>query len=233
MTLPVVILAGGLATRLRPVTEKIPKSLIEVAGKPFAELQIELLVKHNIKKVVFCIGYLGEMIRDTLGDGKKYGIQIKYSFDGDILLGTGGSIRKALPLIGDTFFILYGDSYLDCDYQKIEESFYQSKKEGLMTVFHNRGLFDRSNIIFRDGQILQYKKGMNTEEFEYIDYGLGILRSSILKFYPENTPFDLSIVYQNLLAKGNLAGYEVPHRFYEIGSKEGLEETRKMIDNII
>jgi len=143
MSLPVAILAGGLATRLRPLTERIPKSLVEVAGKPFAEHQIELLRRNGIMSVVFCVGYLGEQIEETLGDGCRWGITIRYVYDGPSLLGTGGAVRRALPALGDGFMVLYGDSYLDCDYAAVERAFWASGKLGLMTVFRKVHLDER------------------------------------------------------------------------------------------
>src|SRR5512147_1658810 len=116
MSLPVAILAGGLATRMRPLTERIPKSLLEVAGLPFAVHQIKLLRRHGLPRIVFCVGHLGEMLQAELGDGSQWGVSIDYSFDGPRLLGTGGALRQARSLLGDAFFVLYGDSYLECDY---------------------------------------------------------------------------------------------------------------------
>ena len=227
MSLPVAILAGGLATRLRPITEAIPKILIDVAGRPFAEHQIELLAAHHINHVVLCVGYLGEMVQETLGDGSRWNIRIDYSFDGDQLLGTGGALRAALPLLGDAFFVMYGDSYLDCPYESIEAAFRASSKLGLMTVYRNDNRWDRSNIVFQNGSIVRYDKQIQTLDMVYIDYGLGILQAKTLALYAEDSPFDLSQVYQDLIQQGQLAGFETPDRFYEIGSFAGLEETRQ------
>ena len=225
--LPVVILAGGLATRLRPITEQIPKILIDVAGRPFAEYQIALLKKHELTNIVLCVGYLGEQVQSALGDGSRWGVHLTYVFDGPILLGTGGAIRKARPSLGDAFFVLYGDTYLECDYLAIESTFRASHKPGLMTAFHNKNQWDRSNVLFRDGQIIRYDKHHPTSDMEYIDYGLGILQASAVDSYPADQPFDLAAVYQDLIRQGQLAGYEVADRFYEIGSPVGLEETRQ------
>jgi NDP-sugar pyrophosphorylase family protein len=229
MSLPVAILAGGLATRLRPITETIPKILVDVAGRPFGEHQIEVLRAHGITRVVLCVGYLGEMVQAALGDGSKWGVELHYSFDGDKLLGTGGALRRALPLLGEAFFVMYGDSYLECPYEAIEDSFYASGKLGSMTVFRNENRWDRSNVIFRDGTILRYDKKQQTPDMHYIDYGLGILQARALAPYPDDQPFDLSEVYRDLIEQGQLAGFEVPERFYEIGSPEGLEETRQYL----
>jgi len=225
MTLPVAILAGGLATRLRPITASIPKVLVEVAGRPFAEHQIMLLRSHGLDDIVFCLGYRGEQVMARLGDGSCWGVRIRYSFDGPTLLGTGGALIKALPLLGDAFFVLYGDSYLECDYAEVERAFKASGKLGLMTVFRNNGEWDRSNVLFEKGKILRYDKSHPSQDMQYIDYGLGVLRATALRSYPSGQSLDLATVYQDLLARDQLAAFEVVQRFYEIGSPEGLEAT--------
>lgn len=231
MNLPVAILGGGLATRLRPLTVSIPKVLVEVAGKPFAEHQLKLLRSSGITRVVYCVGHLGEMVRQVLGDGHRLGMEIEYSFDGSKLLGTGGALMQALPLLGEAFLVIYGDTYLECDYGAVERVFLGSGKAGLMTVFRNAGIGDRSNVVYRDGKILEYDKRNHTQDMEYIDYGLGALRADAFSPYPAGVPFDLEIIYRNLLSLGELAAFEAEHFFYEIGSPEGLEETRKYLDN--
>ena len=226
MTLPVAILAGGLATRLRPITQKIPKGLVDVAGKPFIQHQLELLRRHGFSRVVLCVGYLGEMVRDVFGDGSEWGMDIEYVFDGDPLLGTGGALRKALPLLGEQFLILYGDTYLDCDYAAVEKSFVVSGKKGLMTVFQNCNRWDQSNVLFSRDQIRCYDKHDPTPDMQHIDYGLGVLQSKVFDAYPQDTVIDLATIYQDLVTQEQLAGFEVIKRFYEIGTPAGLEETR-------
>jgi NDP-sugar pyrophosphorylase family protein len=226
MSLPVAILAGGLATRLRPITERIPKSLVEVAGRPFAEHQIELLRRNGITDIVFLVGHLGEMVQDALGDGARWGVRLSYVFDGAAQLGTGGAIRRALPALGDPFFVLYGDSYLECDYAAIERAFLDSGRSALMTVCQNDDRWDRSNVLYRDGRIVSYDKTGTTPGMRHIDYGLGTFRQSAFARRPEGDAFDLAWLYRELLAEGDLAGYDVGGRFYEIGSPDGLEETR-------
>lgn len=220
---PVVILAGGLATRLRPVTETIPKSLLPVKGQPFVFHQLKLLQQQGVRNVVLCIGYLGEQIQQVVGDGKAFGLSVEYSFDGDMLLGTAGAIQNALPLLGDKFFVLYGDSYLTCDYAAVQESFIQQQKNALMTVFHNDGRWDKSNVVFRNQEILTYSKEQQTSDMHYIDYGLGIFHAaafSEVTYYP----YDLATVYQHCLQQKQLAAFEVTERFYEVGSFSGIEE---------
>lgn len=223
--LPVAILAGGLATRLRPITEKIPKALVEVAGRPFIAWQLEQLRSEGVSKVVLCTGYLGEMLERVIGDGQSFGLQVRYSHDGDKLLGTGGALKKALPLLGEAFFVLYGDSYLPIDFKQIEAAYAASGCSGLMTVLANQNQWDKSNTLFENGKLVEYNKRVPTPRMHHIDYGLGILRAEALGPYAEREPFDLADLYQELSLKGDLHGYEVYNRFYEIGSQKGLAET--------
>lgn len=229
MSLPIVILAGGLATRLRPLTEKIPKSLVEVAGRPFLEHQIALLRKNGVTEISLCIGYLGEMIEERFGDGKKFGVQLSYSYDGPKLLGTGGAIKKVLRALPEDFFVLYGDSYLPVDYQTVAAHFRMSAKPALMTVFRNDDAWDRSNVWFEDGILRRYSKTERFPQMHHIDYGLTICSRSIFDDYSANEPFDLAIVFERLSQRGDLAGYEVHQRFYEVGSHEGLQELDRLL----
>ena len=225
MSLPVAILAGGLATRMRPLTETVPKALLDVAGQPFICRQLDYLKAQGIERVVLCVGYLGEMIEEEVGDGSKFGLEVSYSPDGPKLLGTGGALRQALPMLGDAFFVLYGDSFLPVDFQAIAKAFEQSGKPALMTVLENGNRWDRSNVLFEDGVLVEYNKKTPRPEMGYIDYGLGVLLKTVLKARPEGENFDLADIYHDLSVSGKLAGYEVSERFYEIGSVEGLKET--------
>jgi NDP-sugar pyrophosphorylase family protein len=224
MTLTVAILAGGLATRLRPITETIPKALVDVAGLPFIARQLDYLRAQGISKVVLCTGYLGEMIEHVVGDGSAFGVEVTYSPDGPTLLGTGGAITQALPHLGDSFFLLYGDSYLPIDFSKVETAFQQSGKTGLMTVLNNGNQWDKSNVLFHNGQLIEYNKKTPKPEMRYIDYGLGVLQASAFVNYKAGEIFDLADLYHELSVKNDLAGYEVDKRFYEIGSHSGLKE---------
>jgi NDP-sugar pyrophosphorylase family protein len=226
---PVAILAGGLATRLRPATEKIPKALIAVAGQPFLAHQLRLLQSAGIRKVVLCAGYRGEMIEEEFGDGSSHGVELTYAFDGPELLGTGGALKKALPLLGERFLVLYGDSYLPIDYAAPARAFIASRKLGLMTVFRNEGRWDTSNVWFEDGVIKSHDKKQVTSEMKYIDYGLGLLRADALLPWPNDKAFDLADVYGDLIKRNELAGFEVDRRFYEIGSPEGIAELDAML----
>ncbi|HVV47341.1 MAG TPA: nucleotidyltransferase family protein [Bryobacteraceae bacterium] len=227
--LPVAILAGGLATRLRPATETIPKALLEINGEPFLAHQLRLLAARGIQRVVLCTGYLGEAIQSFAGDGRRYGLEIEYSSDGPRLRGTAGAIRRALPLLGAVFFTIYGDSYLPCDYAAAEEAFRRSGKLGLMTVFCNEGRWDKSNVEFSNGAILAYDKAEQTPRMHHIDYGLSAFHAAAFESLPPDEPHDLAGVYRGLLQQGELAAYEVAERFYEIGSFEGIRELSELL----
>lgn len=229
-TLPVALLAGGLATRLRPITERIPKSLVEIAGEPFIIHQLRLLKREGVTNVVLCIGYLGEMVQRVVGDGGALGLKVSYSLDGPILRGTGGAIRQALPLLGPEFIIMYGDSYLDIHYQQIVDRYLQTGLDGLMTVFANAGRWDVSNIEFKDGQIVQYSKHP-TPQMQHIDYGLGIVKATAFADIITDGPFDLSEVYRRLIARKQMAGYLVGKRFYEIGSRAGIADLEALLSS--
>jgi NDP-sugar pyrophosphorylase family protein len=221
---PVAVLAGGLATRLRPRTATVPKSMLPVGGEPFVAHQLRLLARQGVTEVVLCCGYLGEQIEAFVGDGSGFGCQVRYSFDGEKLKGTGGALRQALPLLGEHFMVTYGDSYLPTDYNAIYRAFLDSGMQGLMTLYRNENLWDRSNVVSRGAKILQYDKLTQSPEMLHIDYGLGVLRAQALAGWDVDDVFDLSSVYQKLINKADLAGYEVAERFYEIGSHEGLAE---------
>jgi N-acetyl-alpha-D-muramate 1-phosphate uridylyltransferase len=224
--LPVAILAGGLATRLRPITEKIPKALVEVAGKPFIYHQLEYLRKEGIKKIILCVGYLGEMIEKEVGDGSRFGLEISYSYDGDLPLGTGGAIKKALSLLGENFYVLYGDSFLPIHFKPVEDFYFMSKKPALMTIILNENKWDKSNVVCNEGIITEYNKKESHPQMKFIDYGLGILSKALFNSYKEEFFFDLADIYHQLSITGQLAGFEVSERFYEIGSRKGLEDTK-------
>jgi NDP-sugar pyrophosphorylase family protein len=227
--LPIAILAGGLARRLRPVTYTIPKALIDIAGEPFLAHQLRLLRGSGFERVVLCVGFLGEQIREFARDGRDYGLQVEYSFDGPQLLGTAGAIRRALPLLGDNFCLIYGDSYLPCDYRAAQQVFLDSGKAALMSVFHNQGQWDASNVEFAGGRLIGYDKANRTPRMQHIDYGLGVFRSAAFEAVPADRPWDLAALYQDLLRRGELAAWESPTRFYEIGSVEGIKELTEFL----
>ena len=219
--LPVAILAGGLGTRLYPLTERIPKALVEINGEPFLAHQLRLLRAAGIAQVVLCVGRHGERIRDYAGDGTQFDLAIDYSVDGPVLLGTAGAVRQALPLLGEAFFVLYGDSYLPCSYRAVEQAFHAAAKPGLMTVYRNEGRWDSSNVEFSAGRILSYDKKNPTPRMHHIDYGLGVFSRTAFEGAAHS---DLADLYRDLLDRRQLAACEVQERFYEIGSFAGLND---------
>ncbi len=227
--LPVAILAGGMATRLRPVTDTIPKLLVEVAGEPFFSHQLRLLKAAGLDRIVLCVGHLGGMIVEKYGDGAAWGVTIEYSFDGPRLLGTAGALIRALPLLGEAFYVLYGDSYLPMDYRAAAERFREAGKLGLMTVYENRGRYDSSNVWFEDGRIRAYDKKAGLPRMHHIDYGLGVFRAGAFDGFPRDSVVDLADVQGSLVTRGELAGLEIGERFYEIGSPAGLAELDRLL----
>jgi NDP-sugar pyrophosphorylase family protein len=225
---PVAILAGGLAKRMHPLTERIPKALIEAAGRPFIEHQLALLRREGVNRVVVCAGFLGEMIEAHVGDGARFGLSVSYSFDGERLLGTGGALRRALPMLGDRFFVLYGDSLLDISHAQVQAAYRQSGQPALMTVFRNEGRWDTSNVLFDGRRVVRHDKRDRTEDMKFIDYGLGILESELLRAGKDEA-FDLSDLYAALAREGRLAGFEATTRFYEIGTPSGLAEADRYL----
>jgi N-acetyl-alpha-D-muramate 1-phosphate uridylyltransferase len=225
------VLCGGLATRLRPVTETIPKSLIPIGAEPFLSHQLRLLQSQGVQNVVLCVGYLGERIQEFAGDGSRFGLHLTYSFDGPSLKGTAGAIRNALPMLDESFFVLYGDSYLPCDFGAVMNTFLSSGRPAVMTIFKNEGQYDSSNVEAAGGLIVRYDKRDRTPAMQYIDYGLGMFRRSVFEELPPSPEDDLAQVYQRLLARGDLASHEVMQRFYEIGSKQGISDLEQYLSD--
>src|SRR6266550_300530 len=227
----VAILAGGLAERLRPATDKTPKALLRVAGEPFLIHQLRLLHSQGLRRIVLCVGYLGEMIKADVGNGTSLDMQIAYSFDGRTLLGTGSALKRALPKLGEQFLVIYGDSYMPVDYSAIVEAFVRSKKPALMTVFKNEGRWDASNVWFEAGEIRRYDKKLRTPQMRHIDYGISVLTAGVFAGFPANSPFDVADLYSRLVSEKQMGAYEVKQRFYEIGSAEGLAELDGLLRN--
>lgn len=231
----IAILAGGLATRMRPLTERVPKALLPVAGQPFLAHQLALLRAGGIRSAVLCVGYRGEMIEEAFGDGRAYGVALEYSYDGPELLGTGGALYNALPRLSDPFLVMYGDSYLRCDYAAIYREFLRRHAEqtppplGLMTVYRNAGQYDRSNVVFMGNHVLVYDKCVRRPDMVYIDWGLSVLMKATLAEHTPGEKFDLAEVLRSLAQQGRLSGYEMHERFYEIGSPGGLQELEAVL----
>jgi len=219
-----VILAGGLGTRLRPLTSEVPKALIPIGGKPFLHHQIELVKRSGIRDIVLCVGHLADMVKDYFGDGRWLGVRIRYSEEEGHLLGTAGAIKNAEPLLGDSFFLMYGDSYLMIDYHEIMRYFRRFDRLGLMVVWKNVDRFDRSNVMIEGNLVTAYNKDQKSSNMDYVNYGLSVLRKEALTFMPAGRPFSQEEFYQILIDQRELLAFEVEQRFYEIGSPKGLEE---------
>jgi NDP-sugar pyrophosphorylase family protein len=227
---PVALLAGGLATRLRAVTDQIPKAMVEVAGQPFVAHQLALLRQNGIRRAVLCLGHLGEQVEAYLGDGAAHGMELAYSYDGARLLGTAGALRRAEGLLGELFWVMYGDSYVQLDWGAALAEFERRGGLGLMTVLQNDDRWDRSNVLFHGGRLVRYDKARPTAEMRHIDCGVAILRRRALERVPPGQPYGLADLYRALVEEGLMMGYEVTRRFYEIGSPAGLEETRAFLE---
>ena len=228
----VAILAGGMAKRLGSLTSNRPKSLIEISGKPFLEYQLDFLRKGGITKVVLCLGHMGEQIARHFGEGRRYGVSISYSFE-DSLLGTAGALRRARRLLDDSFFVMYGDSYLFPDFNQVMAFFNSHKKLALMTVYKNYDRYDRSNTVIEGNLVKLYSKTEKTDDMIYIDYGLNILSQDCLEFIPENQLYSLEELFTRLIEKEELLAFEVKERFYEIGSPQGLKEFENFARNML
>ena len=228
---PVVILAGGLGTRLGDISKKVPKSMVLLDKKPFLHYQLKYLNLQGVKRVIICLGYLGKQIEDFFGNGAKYNLEIIYSPEGDQKLGTGGALLNAKNLLPDYFFLMYGDSFLPISFQDVQSFFLQNSCLALMTVMNNANKWDKSNVVLRQNNLIFYDKFNTDLEMNYIDYGLSLLSKKTLLFYKFNKKFDLSKFYNSLSIDKFLHGYVVKKRFYEIGSIIGLDETRKFLKN--
>jgi N-acetyl-alpha-D-muramate 1-phosphate uridylyltransferase len=227
---PVIILAGGLGTRISPMYPDLPKALIPINNEPFIVHQLRLLARESVNEVILCVGHLSDQLRDYVGAGKDFGINVSYSYDGDKLLGTGGAVLKAMQNTSGSFAVLYGDSYLDTSFSSIKKAFYESKKLGLMTVYKNNNQWDKSNILCESGLVVAYNKKEPGPDMQFIDYGLSIFDHEAFKGFA-NKPFDLSEVFSSLINKKQLAAYRVKDRFYEIGSPSGLEALRTYLSS--
>ena len=230
-----VVLAGGIGTRMRPHTEQIPKALISVGDRPFADWQLGLLAEGGVERVLYSIGYRGEMIRDYVGDGSLWGLEVEYVNEGEELRGTGGALRLALDeeALDEAFFVLYGDSYLPIDLREVESASERTELPALMTVFRNEDQWDRSNAIYEDGRVVLFDKDRpadRVEEMHWIDYGLSVLtRDVVADRIPPDGVTDLADVMRDLSRDGELAGYEAGERFYEAGSPDGLRELQEYL----
>ncbi len=227
---PCLILGGGLGSRMRPATDVLPKPLLPVADQPFVVHQLRWLASEGVTDVVYSIGYLGHLIRDELSHRDDLGCSVRFVDEGSRRLGTGGAVRFAVDeaQLDEDVLVLYGDSYLDVPIGSVVGRFAELGVEALMTVYPNDGRWDASNARFDGRWIVRYDKhepdpaavGMH-----HIDYGLSLLRTELVRSrIPSEQPSDLADLMGALSIEGRLAGYEAPHRYFEIGSPTGLAD---------
>ena len=221
--------AGGLGTRLSPLTKHVPKSLAPVNGKPFLQHQLELFKRNGIRDIVLCVGHLGDQIKSFFGDGSQFGVDIRYSEEREQLLGSAGAIRNAERFLASEFFLTYGDSYLFLDYRAVIDCFRQHNKLGLMVVYRNCNQLDRSNVVVEGDLVKVYDKEGRTPGMEYINYGVSVLRKEAVRLIPPGRPFSQEEFYQLLIGQRQLMAFETHQRFYEIGSPQALAEFRQLV----
>jgi NDP-sugar pyrophosphorylase family protein len=220
--MPIAILAGGLGTRVSEISPGNPKSMIEICGKPFVYWQISRLIQQGYSEIVMCLGHKGLIIQEYVEFEFNGKACISYSFDGEQQLGTGGSIKNALPLLGDKFMVLYGDSYLPLHFSEVEAAFFSNFRPALMTVYKNSISISENNALIEGDYVIKYSKSSGQEIFTHIDYGLNVLTKEVFDSRPENSEFDLGVILSQLSSEKLLACYEVNERFYEIGSPNGI-----------
>lgn len=229
----VAILAGGLGTRLGALTERRPKSMVPVHGRPFLEHQIARLREHGVTDIVVCVGHLAESIRAYFGDGTRVGVRMRYSDEGDRRLGTAGALKWAEPTLADRFLVLFGDSYLTLDSRAVMDAFEQSGRLALMTVWRNDG-YERSDVALDGDRVAAYGASSDagaageSVRLTHINYGLSAVRRTSLASLTHGRPSSLQEFYAPMIRRGELGAFEVRHRYYEIGSPRGLEEFERL-----
>jgi N-acetyl-alpha-D-muramate 1-phosphate uridylyltransferase len=225
----VAILAGGLGTRLRPLTNKIPKPMVLVNGKPFLEHELRMLKSKGFDDFLLCVGYLGNAIENYFGSGEKLGAKISYSYDGESLKGPAGALKNAEPLLKEIFFVTYADAFLELDYRRILERFSSSNTLGLMVVFENHNRFGKSDLAVKNGLVTKYNKTMQTPDMVWINYGVSLLRKKAMDLIPKKGQVGEEEFYAKLIREKELLAYETKERFYEIGTPESLGEFEKYL----
>jgi NDP-sugar pyrophosphorylase family protein len=227
-----VILAGGLGTRMRPLTDTCPKTLLPVCGRPFAYHQLHWLASQGVDDVIYCIGHQGDLIRRYWDSEPTPMRSIHYVDEGEKLRGTGGALRLARQqnVLDEAFLVIYGDSYLPVEFAPVWRAFQTSKLPGLMTVLRNEGRWDRSNVVYETGRLILYDKQPDPR-MQYIDYGLSAFRRDLFDHLPE--VFDLATLLHELSLQGELAAFEVKQRFYEIGSPTGLHDLEQYLQKAL
>lgn len=226
----VLVLAGGLATRLHPITLSIPKCLVPCGGHSFVDYTLAWMGANGVRRATYVVGHLGEMVIEHLQSVRYPGLTVDWISEGDIRRGTGGAVDLACARgeVGEDFLLMYGDSFLPVDFSAVWESARRLRAPALMTVFHNRGELDRSNLHFQPPLVTLYSKDpevQHHEKFQYVDFGLSYWRTEIWRKNSLNqAAWDLSTLMAKQAASGLMFGLEVHTRFYEIGSPTGLKD---------
>ena len=223
------ILAGGLGTRLRTLTLRVPKPMVPVIGRPFLEYEIELLKRNGIDDFVLCVGYLGKKVESYFGNGSKWAVRIRYSYDGPKLMGPAGALKRAEPLLEESFFVTYGDAYLQLDYGNVMRTLLDSGRLGLMTAYRNRNRYGKSDLVIKGEYVVGYDKGEHTSGMEWVNFGVTALRKRALALVPPGKEYSEEEFYRQLISRGELLAFPVKERFYEIGSLQSLREFERFI----
>jgi NDP-sugar pyrophosphorylase family protein len=226
-----VILAGGMAKRLGPLTKDLPKSMLKIKGRPFLEYQLELLKENGITEILLCLGHLSGRIKSHFSDGSSFSVRLTYSTEPEKLLGTAGALRNAYGLLQDEFLVTYGDSYLDFSYKDFIAQFRRGESQALMAVYKNLNRWDKSNVVLQDDRVAVYDKKISQAGMDYIDAGALILTKEVVSQIPENQFHDLESVLKSLVSRRQLRAFRLQSRFYEIGSAQGLEEFSQLIES--
>lgn len=231
--LPIIILAGGLATRLRPITEKIPKSMVQILGRPFIDWQLELLARSGYKEIIISVNYLGNYIEDHIGNGQQFGLNVRFVYDGIIQLGTGGAITKASEGLKGDFAVIYGDSYLPINYAEVEEAFLSSDKLALMTVYKNKNVLESSNLEFINGKIERYSKKNKNAKMQHIDYGLEYFKREVFSQASGPNPLDLADLLESMVKNDEIEAFLINQRFFEVGSFQGIKDLETYLESSV
>jgi NDP-sugar pyrophosphorylase family protein len=229
---PIAVLAGGLATRLRPISLARPKAMALVNGEPFCRVQLRQLRAQGFTDVTMLIGVMGDQIRAEVGDGSRFGLRVRYLEDGPEPLGTGGAVARAMPRLGSRFFVTYGDTFLRYDPQQVVAALDRTGAVAAMVVLRNDDRWDRSNVVVEGDYVVQYSKAAaDRSRMRWIDYGATLFSAEAFADSGEAGGFDLGALLERLSAEGRLAAHEVHERFYEIGTPAALAETEQFLQD--
>jgi mannose-1-phosphate guanylyltransferase len=230
----VVILAGGLGTRMLPLTESTPKPMLPVAGRPFLQHQLELVSHHGLRRVLLLVGHLGEQIRDHFGDGQRFGCEIQYSFE-RTPLGTGGALKLAESQLENEFIVLNGDTYLDLSYAQLSHRFLAEGREALIAAYCGRAgepqvpadTVARNLGVDSSGNVWAYRK-KEPVGLTHVDAGVIALRKSVLTRIPVGASCSLEErIYPQLIREGQMRAWITQEPFIDMGTSEGLQVLAK------